>query len=560
MHPMETEIERRAEMSGVARARGEANREANRVALKNRQPWLPALPLPGASEIEWIFARDGALTALLPGERWFGGCSLPRRAAEFMFRTLEIQGTVGCFLSPTHAAQLRVALNKLEPRQAIIAIVPDAANLEIILHCEDFLEDIARHRLWFVAGEGWKEQIKTLFEDIPGLPTPSQFIRPIVADAGAMDGLIAPAQAVFSEAGTSRIKRIRAIVEAQSRPAAADRLCLIAPSHFRLWEQSSETLAGVLENWSRSGGKPGICRIDTDDPASASPLALARVASECDAVVAANIFRADAQGAVSPHVPWLTWVTAPRVRPPDGAAPHDRLLLADESWRKLAAEVGWTQEQVQIAAWPRQRIITPHQTSARKFLAIVADTQLIEAPEQVNSYSSQLLLWELIESELKFDPFLVSGDMHEYLASRRDRLQIADAGFDATLFIDRLIAPAYQQGIARLLIGQNLPVRLSGRAWDTIADLAQHHEGRVESREHLNEILSSAAAVVHAWPFQHAHPVDAIGLPVIRAMGRGRDGLLRDAGRALDGRFQAPAHQDANALSAKLIGDLLARL
>lgn len=560
MHAMETVIQRPAEVSGVARARGEANRAANSLAIGKTQPWLAPAKLPGTSGIEWVFARDGSLTAMLPDGRWFGGCSLPRRAAEFMFRTLEVQGAVGCFLSPTHAAQLRTALNKLESGQAIVAIVPDPANLEIILHCEDFSQDIARHRLWFVTGDGWKQQLNTLFEDIRGLPTPSQFIRPIVADAEAMDGLIAPAQAAFSEAGASRIKKIRAIVEAKSRPASANRLCFIAPSHFRLWEQAPEALSGALENCCGPGRKTSICRIDTDDPASASPLALAMVASECDAVVAANIFRAHAQGAVSPHVPWLTWVTAPRVRPPDKAAPHDRLLLADESWRKLAAEAGWTQEQVQIAAWPRQRITTPHQTSEGKFLAIVADTQLIEPPEQVTSYSSQLLLWEMIESELKSDPFLVTDDMHEYLASRQDKLQIADAGFDAALFIDRLIAPAYQQGIARMLIGRNLPVRLFGEGWDTIADLAQHHEGRVESREHFNQILSSAAAVVHSWPFQHAHPVDAIDRPVIRAMGRRREGLLRDARQALDGQLAAPVYSAPNALSAKLIGDLLARL
>src|SRR5205807_9778189 len=121
------------------------------------------------------------------------------------------------FLSPLHAAQLRVALDRLERSQAIVAIIPDATTLWVVLHCEDFSQDIAAHRLWFAAGENWEAELERLFVDQPGLCTPSQFIRPILADPEAADRLIAPAQKIFSTEGSRRAEQIRQLA---SRPAA----------------------------------------------------------------------------------------------------------------------------------------------------------------------------------------------------------------------------------------------------------------------------------------------------------------------------------------------------
>src|SRR5437868_4179329 len=73
------------------------------------------------------------------------------------------------FLAPAHAAQIAVALGRLKPHQAVIALLPELAELSIALCCQNFSKDIAAHRLWFVAGENWREQLSQLLCNNPGL-------------------------------------------------------------------------------------------------------------------------------------------------------------------------------------------------------------------------------------------------------------------------------------------------------------------------------------------------------------------------------------------------------
>src|SRR3954471_5526676 len=74
-------------------------------------------------EVEWLFARDGTLSAIEDG-KWWGGCSVPGRAAEELLRTLDITNAVACFLNPSHPAQLALALGRIRPEQAVIALLP----------------------------------------------------------------------------------------------------------------------------------------------------------------------------------------------------------------------------------------------------------------------------------------------------------------------------------------------------------------------------------------------------------------------------------------------------
>lgn len=217
-------------VADAASNRAESNWAGNLDALGATQPWLVEQIAPVAPEVSWVFARDGSLTGMLAGERWWAGCSLPVRAAQFMLRTLDIGGTVACFLSPAHAAQLRVALGLLERRQAIVAIVPEERTLSVMLHCDDFSREIIGHRLWFAAGEEWAEQLRRVFQEKPGLPTPAQFIRPILADSEIADRLIAPAQKVFSDMSSRQVERIQSLLRARTRPTCVRRVCLIAPS------------------------------------------------------------------------------------------------------------------------------------------------------------------------------------------------------------------------------------------------------------------------------------------------------------------------------------------
>ena len=542
-------------VANAANDRAESNWAANLDALGATQPWVVEQIAQVAPEADWVFARDGSLTGMLSSERWWAGCSLPTRAAQFMLRTLDVGGTVACFLAPAHAAQLRVALDLLEPRQAIVAIVPEERALSVILHCDDFSREIIGHRLWFAAGEAWVEQLRRVFEEQPGLPTPAQFIRPILAESKIADRLIGPSQKVFADEASRRSDRIQSVVQARTRPTCVGRVCVIAPSHFRFWESAAaEVLADLLCDSTAPNGLTCI-RLDTDDPASASPLALASAAAEADAVIAPNIFRADAPGIAAADLPWVTWVTSPRIGPFDPKRPRDGLIVADPSWQSAAEQSGWPRQRVHLGGWPAWPSVHSNDNPSTT-LTLIADTQPIEPPEQVTDYSSQRLLWEMIQAELANDPFLVGDDAASYLADRVARRQIAEQGFDRGVFIERLIVLGYQQGLARILIASGLPLRIFGKGWDRIDEFAPHSGGPVRSRQQLREIVDGSAALIHAWPSRHVHPIDAAGRPVLRAAGRPRDAFLREA-RSLVNGTAVSSVASTSPLSALLLREIL---
>lgn len=530
----------------------QSNLTANLAALSTAQPGLAARPLPLPDDLTWLFARDGSLTAMMNGARWWAGCSVPRRAAEFMFKGMEVGGVVACFLAPQYAPQLRVALDKLDRRQAVIAVVPEPGTLSVLLHCEDFSRDIAGERLWFVSGESWEADLRTLFEQQPGLPTPSQFLRPIAADNESTDRLIAPAQAVFNEVGAARATELHAVSSAErASRSGAPRLCIVQPSRFRLWDDAGTAL-GELD-WGAAG--VDVTRIDSDRPTSSAPLALARVAAECDAVLAPNLSRGNVPGVVSDDVCWIAWVTSPRIPPAEGALPHDRLLLADPAWRRLAEQAGWDSRQVRIARWPaltRRENGTP-----QKFLAIVADTLSLEIPPSVAAYSSQVLLWEHLCHELSENPFLLGASVEDFLSKRRERFGISEQGFDRDIFIHGLIVPAYQQAIARVMLREKLPVRLFGTGWDA-GEFEAAREGPVRSRDQLRQILHASAALVHVWPACSSHPAERASVPVVRTGPAGREGFLETARRALRGDLEPEAAPESETLTAELIAGIVA--
>src|SRR4051812_36646301 len=137
-------------LASAAARQANFNHQQNVGGLRETQPELTALR--SNEVVEWVFARDGSLTALDRNGKWHGGCSVPHRAAEELLGSLEISANVACFLAPAHAAQIAIALDRLKAHQAVIAVVPEMGDLNIALHCDDFAKDIAAHRLWFVAG------------------------------------------------------------------------------------------------------------------------------------------------------------------------------------------------------------------------------------------------------------------------------------------------------------------------------------------------------------------------------------------------------------------------
>ena len=492
-----------------------------------------------------------------------------------MFKSMDVSGNVACLLRPSHAAQIRVPLDRLQRRQAVLAIVPDERVLSILLHCEDFSADIIAGRLWFAAGENWAQRLETLFEQKPGLPTPSQFLRPISADAEAFNELIGPSQKIFERIEVGRLKQVQTLAsEWKPAPGELRRICLIAPSSFRLWEDAADVL-GAMEFKSNEAI---MTRFDPDHPDAASSLALATAAANCTAVLAANISRSDAAGTVAPALPWITWITAPRIPAPVPGCAHDQLLLAEASWQERALAAGWSPGQILLVAWPGRRIppspgtpgegrgegtnfardsqetdrskFCPHPTLSRSTgrgenrALVLANVIPLSVPARVSEYSSHRLLWEFIENELLNDPFRLT-DIEDYLSSRRDKFQIAAESFDSTSFIDRLIVPAFQQGIVRLLLQENIPLEIHGTGWDAIDEFRKHSAGPVRSRCHLRMLLDEANLLIHLWPWQHAHPIESIQKPLIRAFGRTRVSFLKDVRSALDGN--PPQNQPAPA-------------
>lgn len=528
-----------------------ANASANARALALTQPTLvDAAFQPLADPLTWTFARDGSLTALDADGRWWQACSVPLAAARAMLKTLDPQGRVACFLRPTLAAHLRVALEMLRPDQAVIAVMPDDRVLRVLMRCADFSETIASGRLWFARGEQWSDELARIFRDQPGLATPSQFVRLPITPAGEIDRLVAAAQKIFAEVNAGRAAAIGSVRE-NWRPAPRPRrLCVLAPSTFRLWDDAGKVLAeAMIQSLSDPDVEP--LRFDPDRPASSSVLALANAVAAADALITADVARADAPAVAHPEMPWITWVTTPRVPSAQAAGPSDALLLADPAWRSAARDAGWPAEKLHVAGWPALAR-TAAKPAAGAGLAIVADTCRLDPPERLAEFSSHLLLWERIRSDLARDPFLVGDDPAQFLNRMMRQFGIPGEAFDRRLFVDRLIVPAFQQGVARILLRENLPIRLHGHGWDRIDEFRPHAAGVVSSSRALRSIAREAAALIHVWPGGHAHPIDALGRPVVRRRDPGGRSVVGDALRALAGQLVGNA-QTAPPLTSSLV-------
>ena len=104
MLELEAIVESNCNATSSAARQAELNRQQNLRALEKTQPQLATSR---ATEIRWVFARDGSLTAIDQSGKWHGGCSVPHRAAGELLRSLEIAANVACFLAPIVQRQIR---------------------------------------------------------------------------------------------------------------------------------------------------------------------------------------------------------------------------------------------------------------------------------------------------------------------------------------------------------------------------------------------------------------------------------------------------------------------
>lgn len=509
---------------------------AKRLAAENRARNGACGLLSNPLDHDWTFGRDGALTARDGDGRWITGCSLPRRAAMTQLRKLDVSGSVACFLAPAHASAIRVALDRTRPEQAVIAIVPDETNFALMLHCEDFSRDRAAHRIHFVVGQHWARQLAELFDRIPGLAIPTQFIR---VQPEGLDMMIAEAQRVFADVTTRRAELTRTL---RSQPrTASTRLCIVAPSGRRLWNDWGAILADAVCD-------DNCVHVDPDDPNQSSPLAVANAASECGAIVTVDVSRANVPGIVSHEIPWITWVTSGTIPTRSNCAPRDRLLLLDESDFPEARRAGWDDSTVRIAKpqAPVALSIDPRETSDEApFIAIVADTLTLEPPANIDDFSSHRLLWEFVADELTRNPFAIGDDVDAYLTSRMRKLDVSDQTLNRAKFVASLIVPAHQQGLLGQLQHAKIPVRAFGKNWNTIADRSQF------ARE-----LAPSAALLHVFPDQRrVHAIDFASRPCIRP-GRSPQEMIRRCREAL-ANPQTVASSAANVICAAMIRQLI---
>jgi hypothetical protein len=511
-----------------------AARQARNNLAQNCASGLIAEPI----NLEWTFARDGALTARDQERRWITGCSLPRRAAMTQLRKLDVVGSIACFLAPAHASAIRVALDRMRPEQGVIAIVPDEVSYPFMLHCEDFSRDRAAHRIHFVVGNDWAAQLAALFDRIPGVAIPTQFIR--VQHEG-LDGMIADPQRVFGEATMNRAEYIQTL---RTRPhTSSTKLCIVAPSQRRLWNDWGAILADTVCN-----EESECLRVDPDDPNQSSPLAVAKGAAECGAIVTVDVSRSDVGGEDSDDIPWVTWVTSGKVPIRSSCGPRDRLLVLDESDLTTAIRAGWSDAAMRIAKPPAGStlFVDPRESSNEDpFIAIVADTLALEPPSNIDDFSSHRLLWEFVADELVRNPFAIGDAADAYLTSRMRKLDVSAQTLSRGKFIASLIVPAYQQGLLRVLTDSRIPVRAFGNHWNTIED-----------RAHFAHALAPSVALLHVFPDQkRVHAIDFAARPVIRP-GYSAAEMIRRCREALRNP-QPAAKSSSNFISASLIRELI---
>jgi hypothetical protein len=502
-----------------------SNFAANWAALNRTQPHLSIDPLP--TDLEWVFGKDRALTLRDSAGNWLTGCSLPRRAAAEMLKHLNVTGLVGCFLAPTHSAQLRVALDRLRPEQALIAIVPQSDWLPALLACDFFADDLDQHRLWFAVGTDWKENLKELFEARPGLCTPTQFVRLPILEEELVDSLIGPAQKIFGEAATQRTKSSHELRKSYSRGNKPP--CVVTNSQFRLWDDAGHVLGNLFTNHQCQ-------KLNADDPCCASPFALTRATADCGALVIANTGRSDLPGVLPDSIGWITWAAGDRIPSFNSAMPIDRIITASAP---LATRAGWRSDQIIEASFPIGSPAAATSTRGNS-LSLICNTTDLSQPKELAEYSSHGVLWEMIQSDLRADPFVLT-DIDSFLDHRVRKLNIATETLDRAMIIRELILPAYQQSLARLLIRAKLSLQLFGAGWDRLPEFAPLAAGEVKSRDTFQQIVHQSAGLVHVWPTQHPHMIDTMGRPVLRRRGVNGSSFLSDASQILMGKAAAPS-------------------
>ena len=535
--------------SGAAR-QARHNYTASLAALHDSQPdvagELPATP----PNIEWLYARDGTLSARISPGAWLGQCSLPLRAAAELLADLSAPGRVSLLLYPTHAAQVGTILERLTAQQAVISIHETLFDAACALACQDFSPAIRAGRLYITAGPQWPTQLAQLLASHPGLPAPQQYLRTALLPAEAGQRLMEAAGRVLdahAQHSTVLIEQLRQSL----RPQPDGPMLLLAGSAFRPWDLATPALVAILRN---NVAIPHSL-LDIDRPDRSSPAALLAALQGHRALLTAEITRSNLPQSFSADLPLVTWLLYGQIPLASSAGPQDRLIVASHELQRRARQGGWSAQRVLLAVPP-----PPTFQTEGSHLGIIAGYVDLDPAKHGFQLSSHRLLFEAIGDELLKNPLALCTNVMDYLTSRAAQLNLRPENLDLPLFIERLILPVYARGIARLLLSRGLPVRLIGARWESDDQLRASHAGNPHSREELCVAIGQCAALVDVWPVDHPPPLPLFGRPVLPTADQSESQLVQ-AARGLVGPASSPAgnRRDARDTPPVLTADMLTR-
>lgn len=510
-----------------------AHLRQNLAALRITQPELAESAAADPAILEYRTARDGSLSALESPRRFVGGCSVPAALADELLGTVELASPAVCYLAPTHAAEIALALRKLRHTQVLWVIWPEIEPLRLALRLCDFSEPLGQRRLWFAAGADWAGQLRHLLEAHDGLAVPAQLVRTPLLPPELGEAMTAQMRDLLGQVSEHRAARL---AELRARPTtvSASTLRIVRPASFALWQDAPESLWQAAQIPGRE-----TAPLDPDDVMCATPLAMARAIAGAEALLIADRAREDLGDVVGSETALITWLTSPRELP-WSRHPRDAVLVCDQRWCAPLLKGGWPAERVRVAQWP-----TREQTPRPGPMVMIADTLDTDIDLERFDLSSHRLLWEMIREELLERPMALGLDAPAYLRACMRKLEIAAEGLDESFWLTRLILPAWQQGQVRALRRAGIEVRVHGAGWD---------DGQpVPDRNALDATLHGTAGLVLPAPVDHPHPCEALGLPVLRPMAESK---WLETARAMT-RGQARVIPPKQPLSAALLVELL---
>lgn len=474
----------RCELSTLAHARALLNFEINSA-------FIPGLVFPDG--LEFVFARDGALTCLEPHEsassHFRGGCSVPRAAAAAMMERVVMLRPVACLLDPMHAAHIESLLDRCASDEAVIVIVPDVRNAAMLLSCADFSNAFATGRLHVAMGEDWPRKLARLLRANPGLPTPGQMVR--LHDSPSEPGLSKEVQRVSSEVENERVFEIGRCrnVAVESVEITQRRMVFALPG------DADWTSATALDFHIPEETQKQMDWLDIGVPTRRSALEMARHASGAISVIIAELGRAEAGDVAGPQTAWITWCTTGRVPAVGGAMPLDRLIVTDQATRVLAIKNGWDTSRIEMKS---ERPVVKCDPKGAVLIALPSKDQAV--PSIIKERSSVQLLWEQIEAELSQQPFLPRADVKNYVSQLSQR-----AGVE-------LDEPA-KNLIARRLI----PRLLCDAVVNRLTELNIAFKKFEGTRHAFRVACERSSCIIDLWPMLDSHVVRRMGVPVVSA-------------------------------------------